>query len=541
MARSSASAKPEPTALPANADENGKLPEGWAGSSILSFCEIIRGVSYSKGEALAEPKQGYIPLLRANNIDEELNFDDLQYVPPNRVSEDQFLQKGDVVVAMSSGSKKVVGKAASHKGTFKGAFGAFCGVLRPDSVLDPRFFGLFFQTQNYRHLISEASAGTNINNLKREYFEALTLSFPPLAEQKRIVAKVEALLARVNAARERLAKVPPILKRFRQSVLAAACSGRLTEVWRESHPDVSTNGIVEQIRQDRRKLWEREETIKLKSRGRVATPEILSSRYRLPNEASPAFEVPESWSWATLDELTLIVGGVTKGQRRPTGTKVRQVPYLRVANVQRGFLDLTEIKSIDATEEEVRELSLCCGDILLNEGGDIDKLGRGWIWNGEIKVCIHQNHVFRARPVSQNIEPKFVSHFANTFGQQFFFDAGAQTVNLASLSMSKLRTLPIPLPPIQEQREIVRRVEKLFKLADAIGKRVADATVRANRLTQAILAKAFRGELVPTEADLARRENRPYEPAAELLKRIQAERAIANRTPGRKALKKAKK
>ncbi len=209
------------------------LPEGWCDVPLLDLCEIIRGVSYVKGEAKTQPEPGLLPLLRANNIAEELTFHDLQYVPLNRVSSQQTLRVGDVVIAMSSGSKAVVGKAAQLSSNWAGTFGAFCGVLRLTARVDPRYFGLYFRTHKYRHAISDASAGTNINNLKREYFAALFLPFPPLAEQQRIVAKVEASLARVNASRQRLAKVPVILKRFRQSVLAAACSGRLTADWRE--------------------------------------------------------------------------------------------------------------------------------------------------------------------------------------------------------------------------------------------------------------------------------------------------------------------
>ncbi len=138
---------------------------------------------------------------------------------------------------MSSGSKAVVGKGCTWYRLERNLRAHFAELFVPTAWIDPRDFGLFFRTHKYRHAISEASAGTNINNLKREYFEALGIPLPPLAEQQRIVAKVEALLARVNAARQRLAKVPAILKRFRQSVLAAACSGLLTADWREEHTD----------------------------------------------------------------------------------------------------------------------------------------------------------------------------------------------------------------------------------------------------------------------------------------------------------------
>ena len=203
-----------------------------------------------------------------------------------------------------------------------------------------------------------------------------------------------------------------------------------------------------------------------------------------------------------------------------TVIKDEEVPYLRVANVQRGYLDLSEIKTIRIPSDKLETLLLETGDILFNEGGDIDKLGRGWVWEGQIARCSFQNHVFRARLYDQNQQPKYISWWGNYRGLDYFLSAGKQTTNLASINKTMLSKLSISLPPYAEQHEIVRRVAALFNLADTIEKRVAAATARADRLTQAILAKAFRGELVPTEAELARREGRSYEPAAALLERI---------------------
>ena len=117
--------------------------------------------------------------------------------------------------------------------------------------------------------------------------------------------------------------------------------------------------------------------------------------------------LPAGWCWTTLEEIAEIEGGITKDQKRRMTSSTREVPYLRVANVQRGFLNLTEMKTILADEREIENLRLMKGDVLFTEGGDRDKLGRGWIWNGEIKDCIHQNHIFRARLGLTFVEPKF--------------------------------------------------------------------------------------------------------------------------------------
>jgi type I restriction enzyme S subunit len=205
--------------------------------------------------------------------------------------------------------------------------------------------------------------------------------------------------------------------------------------------------------------------------------------------------IPEGWTWATLDALGEIKGGITKDEKRKHSSPARLVPYLRVANVQRGYIDLTEVKEIEATEDEIQELALKPGDVLFNEGGDRDKLGRGWIWNGELPECIHQNHVFRARLFDVDLNPKFVSWYANTFGQKFFFDEGKHTTNLASISMTRLKRLPVPLPPLAEQQRIVAEVERRLSVIEELEAVVSANLQRASRLRQAILQQAFDGKL----------------------------------------------
>jgi len=164
-----------------------------------------------------------------------------------------------------------------------------------------------------------------------------------------------------------------------------------------------------------------------------------------------------------------------------------------VANVQRGYLDLTEVKEILATEEDIQELALKTGDILFNEGGDRDKLGRGWVWNGELPECIHQNHVFRARLLDLHLNPKYVSWYSNTFGQKFFFDEGKHTTNLASISLTKLKELPVPIPPPVEQARIVAEVERRLSVVEELEAVVNANLNRGTRLRQAILQTAFSG------------------------------------------------
>ena len=165
---------------------------------VSSVASQIRGVSYSKGDAIETPRPGYVMLLRANNItDSGLNTDDVVFVPESRVSIKQRLLPGDIVVAASSGSLDVVGKAARVTKQMDATFGAFCKVVRPGEGVDAAYLSSFFQTQNYRRTISSLAAGANINNLRNEHIDNLDLPLPykhgkpDLDEQKRIAALLD--------------------------------------------------------------------------------------------------------------------------------------------------------------------------------------------------------------------------------------------------------------------------------------------------------------------------------------------------------------
>ena len=150
----------------------------------------IRGVSYSKNDAILKKEDGYLPVLRANNIQEQgLFLKDFVYIPESKISNKQKILIGDVVIAASSGSINLVGKAASAKENINAGFGAFCKILRPNiELVDPRYFANYFQTQKYRQIISNLAAGANINNLKNEHLDDLEIPLPPLSEQRRIAS-----------------------------------------------------------------------------------------------------------------------------------------------------------------------------------------------------------------------------------------------------------------------------------------------------------------------------------------------------------------
>lgn len=408
---------------------------------------------------------------------------------------------------------------------------ADCFCVRTDTrVMNRKFTAFQLGRSATKDALVEEIHGATRPRITTKQLRRLAVSVPPLPEQHRIVEQVEALLAQVNKAKDRLDRVRVILKKFRQAVLAAACSGRLTEEWREDNSVTDVDAVLKDI-----------------GRRREQTSQTGKKRREVVTDADGLFETPDTWRWTTLAALAEIVGGLTKGQQRRPGDRLRDVPYLRVANVQRGYLDLSEMKEIKATESEIKALRLLAGDILFTEGGDRDKLGRGWVWANEVPECIHQNHIFRARLYGPEVQPRLVSWFGNTFGRDYFDDEASQTVNLASINITKLSGLPVAVAPPEEQSEIVRRVDALLGVADTIEARLATASTRAEKLPQSILSKAFKGELVPTEADLARSEGRTFETAEEMLKRVKATTApkeaaqgLSRRPPRRSSRKQAR-
>lgn len=488
---------------------NDELPEGWTTAPVTELCELVRGVSYAKGEESNAPRTGYIPLLRAGNINSEIVFDDLRFVPPQNVTSEQMLRLGDVLVAMSSGSKTVVGKAATLNHEWNGTFGAFCGVLRPSTLLSSDYFGLFFQTKQYRDFVSEASAGVNINNLKREHFEQIPLPIPPIIEQKRIANQTRGLLTRVNAARDHLSRVPAILKRFRQAVLAAACSGRLTEDWREKHPHVEpANAVLHRA---------------LKNSGQVEAS----------LDSSELSELPERWVWTRfVNLLSELRNGIsTKPEMNPPG-----VPILRISSVRSGSVVLNDHRFLPNCNELLSVYSLRDGDLLFTRyNGSLDLLGVcGMVRGLGSASMVYPDKLMRVRFDGDHVLPSYAELFFQSSGARDRLTLlSRSSAGQQGVSGADIKAQPFALPPVEEQQEILNCVSPLLALADSIEDHRKKAMALTEKLTQSILAKAFRGELVPTEAELARREGREYEPASVLLERVkkQRESEVAKSSP----------
>ncbi|WP_143762909.1 restriction endonuclease subunit S [Ramlibacter tataouinensis] len=276
------------------------------------------------------------------------------------------------------------------------------------------------------------------------------------------------------------------------------------------------------------------------------------------DELIAPFALPESWAWVRLGEVTDISGGVTLG-RKGTVEQPITLPYLRVANVQRWNVLCQDLKTVTIAKTELDRYQLRAGDLLITEGGDWDKVGRTAIWSGELPICLHQNHVFKARGLTPSWNSEWAQVYLNSpVARAYFASCSKQTTNLASINMTQLKACAFPLPPVAEQARIVARVDELMRLCDALEaqgrleaeqharllgtllgtltdsstpeelaanwKRVADhfdllldRPEAVDALEQTVLQLAVRGLLVPQDPR--------DEPASELLKAIREEKS----------------
>ena len=192
-----------------------------------------------------------------------------------------------------------------------------------------------------------------------------------------------------------------------------------------------------------------------------------------------------------LGGLANVRSGVTKG-RRLLGKETVDAPYLRVANVQDGFLDLSEIKSIEVLPGDIDKYHLEDGDILMTEGGDPDKLGRGCVWRNQVEGCIHQNHVFRVRTDRKKLAPEYLAALLRTqYAKQYFLGCAKRSSNLASVNSTQVKAFPVPLPPIRLQQKFVSAVDQWVQSSE----RLTGGLIDAKKLFASLIREAFNAEL----------------------------------------------
>lgn len=204
-------------------------------------------------------------------------------------------------------------------------------------------------------------------------------------------------------------------------------------------------------------------------------------------------EVPAHWDVTRLKFVAFVQTGIAKGKDM-TGKETITVPYLRVANVQDGFLEFSDIATIDIEPEQLDRYRLMPGDVLMNEGGDFDKLGRGAIWGGEIPDCIHQNHVFAVRP--HGVTSGWLNQVTSSqYAQFYFMGRSKQSTNLASISSSNIMELPVVMPSAEEQREILAFIDSETTKLDVLKAEAARAITLLKERRSALIAAAVTGQI----------------------------------------------
>ena len=198
---------------------------------------------------------------------------------------------------------------------------------------------------------------------------------------------------------------------------------------------------------------------------------------------------PSNWNVRLLDDCAFIQTGVAKG-RKFNGAEVIAVPYLRVANVQNGYLDLGEMKEITIRKSELPRYQLADGDVVLTEGGDFDKLGRGFLWDGQVAPCVHQNHIFAVRPNRDVVQPDFLAYLVQSpYGRSYFLSVAHKTTNLACINKTKLGRFPVLVPSLDEQQ----RIANILKACDAKISAQEREVARHQELFDALLQELLSG------------------------------------------------
>lgn len=465
------------------------LPPGWCDAVVGDVANYVRGVSYDKTQAHKTSSSGRVTVLRANNLSEgQFDFADLVFVDKIAVSLEQHIRENDIVFAMSSGSKRHVGKSVLATRDMDAAFGAFCGLLRPRAEITAAFLAWQFQGRDYRRHIENVAMGTNINNLKSSELLGFPITLAPVREQHRIVAKIEELFSELDKAVESLLLARAQLKTYRQALLKAAFEGRLTADWRAANP------------------------------GKIEPPETLLARIRAERQSRGGEldrralrPLPEGWVWATVQEAGDVQLGRQRAPQHHTGEHIR--PYLRVANVHEDALDLRDVKEMNFTPKEFETFALRDGDVLLNEGQAPELLGRPAIYRNQIPGCCFQKTLLRFRPrLSVNSEFALIV-FRHYMRSGRFKKESRITTNIGHLTQVRFVVMEFPIPTRAEQDEIVRR----FRELEAIGleAEIDNGLARIDALRQSILKRAFSGQLVPQDPT--------DEPAAALLARLRDE------------------
>lgn len=425
---------------------NSNLPVGWIETTVG---EIAKDIGYGF-TAKANSSPVGPRLLRITDIQNgSVQWDSVPYceIPKSRAA-NYILSGGDILFARTGAT---TGKSFLIKSCPEAVFASYLIRVRPSLCVLPELLAQFFQSTSYWNQISENLSGSAQPNCNASKLATISLPLAPLAEQRRIVAKLEKLLGQVNACQQRLEKLPTLLKRFRQTILAAACSGRLTADWREKNPTSS-------------------------------------------NDAEN--DLPNGWQQTTVGDA---IESLKYGASQKCSHEKQGVPVLRIPNIADGMVSQSNLKYAKLPEKEFQQLRLRVGDILLiRSNGSVSLVGKCALVRAADKDFAYAGYLIRLRPDAKKVSPEFLNLVLGSYGVRKQIEIPARsTSGVNNINSEEVRALEFMLPPLAEQQEIVRRVAGLFALADQLEQRLAQARKQVDKLTSSLLARAFAGKLVP--------------------------------------------
>ena len=498
----------KPLAEMAEEEKPFELPMGWEWVKGRDLFTVVRGVTYQKADAKDAPAEGLLPILRANNIRGSINFDDLVYVPASLISEDQLLRSGDYVVCLASGSKNLVGKAAPFRPEVTCSFGAFCGAIRP--ITDAAYFAVYLASPMYRESVSEASAGIGINNLKGSSLLDLDIALPPLAEQSRIVTRVEELMRLCDALEAKgqleAAQHAQLVSTMLGALTASATPEELADHWQRvaQHFDLLLDrpAAIDALEQTLLQLAVRGllvpqdpqdepasvllQRIRAEKDRLIATGQIKRDKPLPPitDEEKP-FELPVGWEWVRFGEyfFELCTG--------PFGSVIHKedyvedgIPLINPSHMIGGRI--SHDPSVSVSQEMSKQLGayrLTVGDVVLARRGEVGRYALvteaedGWLCGtGSFFVKLQEscNREFFGLVLE---DPDLRRHLQGE-------SVGSTMVNL---NQRILLETPMALPPLAEQSCIVTRVTALRRLCADLRQRLAERQSVQARLAEALL------------------------------------------------------
>ncbi|OCX72876.1 restriction endonuclease [Acidithiobacillus thiooxidans] len=418
-----------------------------------------------------------------------------------------------------------------------GSFGAFCTGIRPSPALSAAYFGYYFQTPSYRKSVSELSAGSNINNLKTGDLASQRFPLPSAPEQTRIVEKLEELLSDLDAGVAELKAAQKKLAQYRQSLLKAAVEGALTAEWRQQHPPVETGAqLLQRILTERRARWEAKQLAKFKQQGKTP-PKDWQKKYPepVPPDTSGLPDLPQGWVWASVEQIasdepySLAIGPFGSNLKVPD-YRESGVPLVFVRNIRSGKYGGTQTKYV--TTEKAEELSahrVDAGDVLITKMGEPP--GDADVYPHGQPPAIITADCIKVRCWAGLMRPDLLKAAINSHIGRQQIEPMTQGVAQKKVSLGRFTSLAVPVPPIQEQDELIALVGTATREIAAQEAAIRMSIKQSTAQRQNILRAAFSGHLVPQDpAD---------EPASVLLARIRAERAERDtlKTPRRSKAK----